>query len=409
MCKVFTQKFVNTDIKHHREELLYQRERALLPLRQIELERRKKMTELEMSIRDIDAEIEILVTRRSAMREAYYDLRYRNEHPTEEKREFIQKCPNGDCRGFLSTQWKCGLCNMWSCSDCHEVKGATKSAAVMHVCDPDKLATAKLITNDTKPCPKCGVRLYKISGCNQMWCTSCNDCAFDWVTGKIEKVIHNPHYFEYQRRINNGVVPRQPGDVPCGGGGYGELTAHEINSMFNTFMWIEGVNTEVKQDVGKHMRILEEICRMRIHVYVTMIPRYRYDPVRYNEDYGVSFLNGDITEQEFKIKLQRADKKMQQARETLNILDMVQTTMTDIIERYNDALSRNESDKLSARTLAGMIGKTRIDLSVFYQIVSEHFKILHEIYPLFAYANECFLKVATVYGSKSPVVLKFEI
>ena len=156
------------------------------------------------------------------------------------------------------------------------------------------------------------------------------------------------------------------------------------------------------------MRLLEEICRVRVHINVTMLPKYRYDPVRYNEDYGVSFLNGDITEQEFKVKLQRADKKMQQARETLNILDMVQTTMNDIIERYNYALSRNESDKLSARTLAGMIGKTKIDLSMFYKIISEHFKILHEIHPLIIYANECLFKVATVYGSKSPVVLKFD-
>lgn len=406
MCNVFTQKFVNTDIKHHREELLYQRERALLPLRQIELERRKKMAELESSIKNIDEEIENLIRSRTALRATYYDIRYRNEQPTEERREFIQKCPNGDCRGFLSTQWKCGLCNMWTCSDCHEVTGATRTSVIAHACEPDKLATAKLITNETKPCPKCGVRLYKISGCNQMWCTSCNDCAFDWVTGKIEKVIHNPHYFEYQRRINNGAVPRQPGDVPCGG--RHEFTAHDINAVFNNFIWSEGIHPDVKQDVNYHVRLLEEICRMRVHINVTMLPKYRYDPVRYNEDYGVSFLNGDITEQEFKVKLQRADKKMQQARETLNILDMVQTTMNDIIERYNYALSRNESDKLSARTLAGMIGKTKIDLSMFYKIISEHFKILHEIHPLIIYANECLFKVATVYGSKSPVVLKFD-
>jgi hypothetical protein len=51
-----------------------------------------------------------------------------------------------------------------------------------------------------------------------MWCTAA-DCgtAFSWINGKvISGVIHNPHYYEWIRRTN-GEVPRNPGEILCGG------------------------------------------------------------------------------------------------------------------------------------------------------------------------------------------------
>jgi hypothetical protein len=52
-----------------------------------------------------------------------------------------------------------------------------------------------------------------------MWCTADNcKTAFSWNSGKIiNGTIHNPHYYEWLRRNNNGEIPRNPGDIPCGG------------------------------------------------------------------------------------------------------------------------------------------------------------------------------------------------
>ena len=62
---------------------------------------------------------------------------------------------------------------------------------------------AELIKKSTKNCPKCAVPIYKISGCDQMYCTECH-IAFSWRTGEIDNgTIHNPHYFQYQREIAN--------------------------------------------------------------------------------------------------------------------------------------------------------------------------------------------------------------
>jgi len=141
---------------------------------------------------------------------------------SEPARQFIKPCPAADCNGFLSTQWRCKVCDIQVCSTCHEIKGMIPKgikpthAFPDHVCDPGNVATAQMLKKDSKNCPSCGVTIHKTEGCNQMWCTNCNT-AFSWRTGKrINGVIHNPHFFEWQRQ-NNGAVARTPGDIPCGG------------------------------------------------------------------------------------------------------------------------------------------------------------------------------------------------
>ena len=56
-----------------------------------------------------------------------------------------------------------------------------------------------------------------VKNCDQMFCTTCHS-AFSWKTGKIETgVIHNPHYFEIQKKLNNGIIPRNNREFRCGG------------------------------------------------------------------------------------------------------------------------------------------------------------------------------------------------
>jgi polyhydroxyalkanoate synthesis regulator phasin len=111
---------------------------------------------------------------------------------------FVKPCPAPDCKGFLSTAWKCGLCDKYTCPDCHDLKGDLREDPNHH-CDPDKVATATLLKAEAKSCPKCGVSICKIEGCDQMWCTQCNT-GFSWRTGKmVAGPVHNPHYFDWLR------------------------------------------------------------------------------------------------------------------------------------------------------------------------------------------------------------------
>lgn len=111
---------------------------------------------------------------------------------------FLRHCMNPGCNGFLNQQWKCGICECHICSKCLAVKenGGSGGSIDPHVCDENDVATAKLLHSDSKPCPKCGEGIFKIDGCNQMWCVACRT-GFDWVTGKIEIRVHNPEYFRW--------------------------------------------------------------------------------------------------------------------------------------------------------------------------------------------------------------------
>jgi hypothetical protein len=108
-----------------------------------------------------------------------------------EKKTFIKPCPAKDCRGFLSNKWICGLCNTVVCKDCHEIKGVKSKIDIIkedevenevknevdseskdenndrfnHKCDQNNIETAKALDRETKGCPKCGTRIYKIDGC----------------------------------------------------------------------------------------------------------------------------------------------------------------------------------------------------------------------------------------------------
>lgn len=108
-----------------------------------------------------------------------------------ERNHFIKPCPAKDCRGFLSNRWTCEMCKTVVCKDCHEIKGVKKDISVStdfstdlnstsnevdkdkkekvdefnHKCDPNNIETAKALDKETKGCPKCGIRIYKIDGC----------------------------------------------------------------------------------------------------------------------------------------------------------------------------------------------------------------------------------------------------
>jgi hypothetical protein len=143
------------------------------------------------------------------------------EEKSKERKIFMMKCQVNECKGFLSQAYKCGLCSKYTCSHCYMPKEDG------HECNPDNVASAKMIKEETRPCPKCSARIYKIDGCDQMWCTDCRT-AFSWRTGVIVNGhIHNPHYYEHLRNTT-GHVPRadQPFN-PCGE----IIDIHELSSF----------------------------------------------------------------------------------------------------------------------------------------------------------------------------------
>jgi hypothetical protein len=210
-----------------------------------------------------------------------------------EVKQFIMKCPSDECRGFLSTAWKCGTCQKFFCAECHAEKAGQRDEE--HTCNADAKATAALIKQETKPCPKCGIRISKIDGCDQMWCVSCQT-TFSWNSGQIllNTVVHNPHYYEYLRRANNGAIPREAGDVPCGGLPNAYLFTRLV-------MEITTLTREEKTELLDIVRCLSDIQYVRL-------PQF---PLRQaanvNQAFDIKYLMKEMTEEEWGTALERTE------------------------------------------------------------------------------------------------------
>ena len=220
----------------------------------------------------------------------------------EQPKKFIRKCPTEDCKGFMNEDWFCGLCDRHFCEKCNE------EVCEGHECDPDAVKTMELLKKDTKPCPKCGTMIQKLSGCAQMWCPDCHT-AFDWRTGQVETGrIHNPHYMEFKR---GRITGREHADIPCGG----VPTFRELREI------------QAPDDILRFANVLGHLDRDLIYRYGDM-----YDGD--NRYLRVAYMLNELEEFAFKKELQRRDKQRERHQDITNILRMVIDTGGDLLRQY---------------------------------------------------------------------------
>ena len=547
----FTKKFVNHAWKETLETIGLEREKALLPETQGVVEQLIERERVRKEIEEVDDLIRELYNRRANLNTQYQQGG--NARTATEKKHFTRACPAEHCRGFLSTQWKCGLCDQWTCPDCHVVKGPHKDS--VHVCNKDDLETAKLLAKDTKPCPKCATGIYKIEGCfakdtpirmwdgslkmsqditetdvlvgddghprivehivsgeddlyeiiqsygmtytvnskhklvllyvmnkqkntrdssiveicvddylkldkslqknlfgyksskgidkdylrtnievahvgkgkyygwsvnenkrfilddftvvrncDQMWCTQCHT-AFSWRTGRIETHIHNPHYYEWQRRNNGGVAPRNVGDFQCGRE-INHYTARHINtkvrdiymennhcskyvrpSRYHDNRTTQPSETPVMDQLTTR---IDNIVRTTLHIQRVQMPTYQVDQIEDNLGLRVDYLRNRITEDEFKVRIQRANKQHQKKREIGEIIHLFVQSITDILYRVNDCVDNNRPKC-----------ETSFEQDALHKEITT---ILDEIEPLLEYTDECFTDISKTYGCKQRAI-----
>jgi hypothetical protein len=242
-----------------------------------------------------------------------------------QKREFMMRCPADECRGFLSTAYKCGTCEKHTCSECLEVLGLPDETIMLeamkdaHTCKSDNVESAKLIKKETRPCPKCGARIFKIEGCDQMFCTveGCHT-AFSWNSGHVVTGrIHNPHYYEWLRR-NGGEAPREAGDIPCGG-----VPAAGI------FMRLVLRNTQLTNE--EKNRLLE-IHRNTLDFEARLIAFPARPDALMNKEINVAYLMNKMTEDEWKRKLELTEAAFNRKKEIGQLLQTFVTATADILQ-----------------------------------------------------------------------------
>ena len=239
------------------------------------------------------------------------------------QKTFIRHCPGADCRGFLSTQWKCGLCDVQVCSKCHAV---TDSAGT-HTCNPDEVASAEFLMKDTKPCPTCATAIHKIMGCDQMFCTVCHT-AFDYKTGTIAHGnIHNPHYFEWMRTQNR--PERNPLEVRCGR----TLDHHIVHDTFERARFIRSSVTE-----GNFRAVLDVVLPNLLYLKEVAEVHFRVHDAMDNRELRIQFLCGDITQEQLTRKTFLRFRHNEINRELRSSLLLFRDVVTELVFNLHDNL-----------------------------------------------------------------------
>jgi len=294
--------------------------------------------------------------------------------PAAAKTQFVRKCADPECHGFLSTRWKCGLCDKWTCADCHELKaGGDHEEEDDHKCDPDTLATTQLLSKDTKGCPKCQTPITHDGGCDQMWCIQCH-VAFSWKTGQIETKIHNPHYYEWRRK--NGGLDREPGDIVCGN----ELN-HELPNTIRKAL-LEDKHHQTVSEFNNVCLYISDVVRNCLHLQYVIIPSFRQEGnnrtfAQLTNGHRKAYLTKEYSLEKFKEQVERLDRKMSQDTDFQQVMNLLLDATKEILFRFKASAESETCDV----------------------------KILEEIRELVKYANRCLMRIGVTFTTSS--VYKF--
>lgn len=373
----FTKNWVEREWKRMNSGVMVEKEKALLPATMAVLENRKEIKVFKNEVNEISKEIAILESRRRALK---HQISSGGSVITTKNASIGRKCMGQNCRGFLSSQWKCGLCEKWTCPDCHVIKGHGRDTE--HTCDPDTVATVKLLNKDTKPCPSCVTPIHKIEGCDQMWCTQCHT-AFSWRRGTIETRIHNPHYYEWQRTQNQGVAPRNPGDFECGRNLADRNTLIFINETLSTESLFKNLTNDDLVVLETLKEKIPKIIRKTIHLEQHDGRKFDTTNPVDNVDLRVKYLLKQITEARFSTGIHTAYKAYEKKQDIRNVLQLQYQGVTDIIYRFADVLkSQVWGDYIDSHLIAKLL------------------LISNEIDELTKYSNELLREHSTTYGCK---------
>lgn len=341
---VMTNSYLSNEYKRHREDIVFDREQSTLPAMQPYLQAKKRMKQCSDRIKEIDALIPRLKHEKWGLlnerdrNSSFFDGRRATPDNTagtatddNADKTFITRghCPKENCNGFIDEGWKCAVCDTAICSKCMDEK-----IDEGHVCDGNTLATIKQIRKDSKPCPSCRVRVYRIHGCSQMWCTNCNT-AFCWSDLKIlnTRFFHNPHYAEWVSSRRNTNAPRDIEMPFCGNDIVHRNIADACEERYGSRRWdpyrMEYIGPEMFTKMYNKISTFLNDLNDR-HARYVLNQDEREEGVAYRTA-KVKYLMGEMDKEKLKITVQRIDKRVSFKREFCQIVDMYTRVCKDIL------------------------------------------------------------------------------
>lgn len=385
--------FVCNEYAKHRSRLLLERELSQIPATMPAAARRKALDVEVAAIAQLQDQIVTLNNRIESLRRQQYSHRVRcrairegredgaESAEASSRRKFVMPCPAPDCRGFLSTQYKCEICHHFACPRCLAHIGPDKNAE--HTCRDEDVKSAELIRKETKGCPGCGARISKTEGCDQMWCVECHT-AFSWRTGRVQTgIIHNPHFYEYQRAQGRGEVVRAPGDMLCGG----LCALRQLDPL------IRQLGTRSKCGAA-----LPQIHRAFAHISQVDLPTLRHRVVRTGdtEDLRVGYILNRISRDQLEKRAYRADVTSRKLAEQLRIYELLGVCGTEAFVRLVNLSRHTQGPSEAGNTVVGQLRRGSLESDVA--------KELADLDALRRYCNDQFGQISITYNQSAPYI-----
>lgn len=352
--------FVNNEYKNHTKNILFDAEKSRLPETMSHVDNHLKCIDLKSKIKNNK---DIIKKKKEELRQLMFNnsrnernlhLRQIGQHK-DSKKQFIKKCPAEGCRGFLSSDYKCGICNKYTCPKCFVIKESDdESKNPEHVCKEEDLKTADMIRNECKDCPGCGTHIFKTQGCDQMWCTQCH-IAFSWRTGlKMSGVIHNPHFIEWQNSGQARAPINIPGAIMCGG----MPRSHDFKVvLFRNF----GLNHSevyrkcfrVRNETEKYCVDVTDFQRSILYFSNSVLNsiRTQCNDNQDNKDLRIKYILKEISEDVMKNELEKRKKRYEKARTILDVYELINTVFTESIRDIYETLCSNVGNTDSEKTI----------------------------------------------------------
>ncbi len=267
-----------------------------------------------------------------------------------ESKQFVKPCPEDGCNGFLSTQYKCGLCNCKACPKCFDItvhgehiKGKNIVPETEHVCKPENVATADLIRKETRNCPTCGTSIFRMFGCDSMFCTHCNN-GFNWRTGKkVEHThLHNPHFFEWMNR-NPASRRNQPQSVQDGGCLWEGRRANVAGIRTR----LNGVTHDIRTYILSVIQSVQHIS----DIEVNGIPTYN-TPEDINRQYRIKYLMGELDMDKMKQLCLTRMMQVEFDNARRSLYEMLGQAARDIINGMDARLTQEQAIELRAQLIS---------------------------------------------------------
>ena len=407
--------FINGELKTHRQNTLFDMERALLPgtmpvvrahlyartLSNTNRQLQGRINELMAQMRTLSGTIhgnQVLIEHidralyMERMIPEFAEDWVPNEQPTHQpsaagvfKSTIMCPCPAPDCRGFVKSVEegapKCGVCSAAICKTCHEWTREADTGseeAPVHVCKPDDIKSAEAIRKSTRPCPQCAVPIFRISGCSQMFCVSCKT-AFDWNTGDIlnRRAIHNPHYYEWiqSQRASATTSATPPNDTTAANACDAPVDIMAL-SQWCSYALPFGANRMHEEQYETNNNILQ-FHRILSHIEDVEIGQLR-PQAQVGENNNMllrtRYLNNQIDEEEFKRLIVVKEIGRAKSHDVMQVFEMMVEAGRDIYRNY---------------VRRGMRSAAQAHL------------LIAELMELLRYSNECFIGVSRNYNNTS--------